>query len=147
MANHPYYLVWSGSLNMGDTPGVFTDAQFVGLILQIPITITYLSDETAPAQFLLTTTEVEIFNQKTHPVYWDWTPGTALPTPVGHIDDTEFVPGKPEFHQLSIPRTELTLGKHWLTILVNAEIPAGLRDDFILKRIEAHNSIGAKIGW
>jgi hypothetical protein len=144
---HPYYMVWSGSLNMGDTPGVFMDAQFVGLLLQIPVTITFLPDGTDPVKMLLMTTEVEVFNGKKHPIYWDWTPGTALPSPVGTIDDVDLIPGKPEYHPLSIPRAGAAVGKHWLTIHVNPEIAAGLRDDFVLKRIEAHETIGAKIGW
>ena len=144
---HPYYLVWAGALNMGDTPGVFYDAQFVGLLLQIPVTITFLPDGTGPVKLLLMTTEVEVFGGKTHPVYWDWTPGQALPAAVGHIDDADLIPGKPEFHPLDIPRAAAAVGKHWLTIQVNPDVAAGMRDDFVLKRIEAHETIGAKIGW
>ena len=51
--SHPFFLIWTGSLNLGDTPGVFMDAQFVGLLLQIPITITFLPDGTDPVKFLL----------------------------------------------------------------------------------------------
>ncbi len=60
---HAYYLV-TGALNMGDTPGVFMDAQFVGLLLQIPVTITFLPDGSDPVKLLLMTTEVEVFNGK-----------------------------------------------------------------------------------
>lgn len=144
---HPYYLVWSGALNMGDTPGVFMDAEFAGLLLQIPVTITFLPEGADPIKLLLMTTEVEIFNGKKHPVYWDWTPGAALPTPVGHIDDADPIPGRPEFHPLGIPRAAGVAGRHSITIHVNAEVAAGFRDDFVLKRIEAHETIGAKIGW
>ena len=148
MANsHPYYLVWTGALNLGDTPGVFYDAEFAGLLLQMPITITFLPEGEDPIKLLLMTTEVEVFNDKKHPVYWDWTPGDPLPTPVGFIDDTDLIPGRPEFHLLTIPRASASLDRHWITIQVNPEITAGLRDDFVLKRIEAHQTIGAKIGW
>lgn len=41
---HPFYLVWSGALNFGDTPGVFTNAQFIGLLAQIPVKVTYIPD-------------------------------------------------------------------------------------------------------
>jgi hypothetical protein len=145
--SHPYYLVWTGGLNLGDTPGVFYDAQFVGLLVQIPLTITFLPDGEDPIKLLLMTTEVEIFNDKKHPVYWDWMPGNPLPTPVGFIDDTDLIPGRPEFHLLTIPRAAASVDRHWITIQVNPEISAGLRDDFVLKRIEAHETIGAKIGW
>ena len=146
--SHPFFLIWTGSLNLGDTPGVFMDAQFAGLLLQLPITITFLPPAgTDPIQMLLMTTEVEIFNSKKHPVYWDWTPGSTFPTPVGFIDDTDLIPGRPEYHLLSIPRSSVSEGRHSITIQINPDIPAGLRDDFVLKRIEAHESIGAKIGW
>ena len=144
---HPYYMVWSGALNFGDTPGVFTNAQFVGLLVQIPITLTFVPDEDSPVRFLLQTTDVEIFNDKKHSVFWDWEPGMTLPSPVGYIDDKALIPGRPELHELLIPHAVANIGPHTLTIWVNAEVSAGLRDDFVLERIEAHETIGAKIGW
>jgi len=144
---YPYYVIWSGCLHLGDTPGVFMDAQFAGLLVQIPVTITFLPDGSDSVRFRLTTTEVEVFNEKKHPVYWDWSPGSALPIPVGYIDDQELIPGHPEMHEVSVPKASVSLGKHWLTIQVNAETDAGLRDDFVLERIEAHETFGAKVGW
>jgi hypothetical protein len=145
--SRPFYLVWTGALNLGDTPGVFMDAEFAGLLIQLPVTITFVPSSPDPVEFLLMTTEVEIFNDKKHPVYWDWSPGTAFPLPVGYIDDTDPIPGQPEFHLLKVPPGDASVGRHWLTIQVNPDIGAGLRDDFVLKRIEAHESIGAKMGW
>ena len=145
--SHPYYMIWSGSLNLGDTPGVFSDAHFVGLLIQLPVTITFLPDGLTSVDFLLTTTEVEIFNDKKHPVYWDWAPGSPLPAPVGYVDDRDLIPGRPEVHPVTVPRAAAAVGKHWITIHVNADIAAGLRDDFVLKRIEAGEQIGAKLGW
>lgn len=145
--NYPYYLVWSGALNLGDTPGAFMDAQFVGLALQIPVTIGFLADANQAIEVVLTTTEVEIFGQTGHPVYWDWTPGDALPAPIGYIDDKDLIPGKPELHLLKIPGASAAVGKHWLTVIVNSDFAAGLRDDFVLRRIEAGDSVGMKVGW
>jgi hypothetical protein len=144
---HPYYLVWTGSLNFGDTPGVFNDAQFVGLMAQIPITITFIPEGVDSIELLLMTTEVEVFEEKRHPVFWDWNAGDALPQPVGYIDDRDLIPGRPEYHVLTIPSDLASIGKHWITILVNADVQAGLRDDFVLRRIEAGENIGVKIGW
>ena len=144
---HPFYLIWSGSLNFGDTPGVFSNSQFVGLLAQIPVKITFVSDNGQDARFLLQTTDVEVFDGKKHAVYWDWLPGTPLPTAVGFIDDSELIPGRPELHELLIPSSLATLGPHTLTFHVNPAVTAGLKDDFVLERIEAHNSIGARIGW
>ena len=39
---HPFYVVWTGALNCGDTPGVFGDAAFVGLVVQLPVTVTFV---------------------------------------------------------------------------------------------------------
>lgn len=147
MNRHPFYIVWSGALNFGDTPGVFNNAQFVGLLVQIPVKLTFVPDDDAPIRFLLQTTDVEIFNDKKHPVFWDWDAGTPFPTPVGFIDDTELIPARPEFHELLIPKDTAAIGLHTITIQVNSEVSAGFKDDFVLERIEVHNTIGAKIGW
>lgn len=145
--SYPYYVIWTGSLHLGDTPGVFMDAQYAGLLIQIPVTITFAANETDPITFVVTTTDVEIFDNKKHPIYWDWTPGISFSIPVGYIDDLDLIPGKPEKHLLSVPHNFATVGKHSITIQINSETAAGLRDDFVLKRIEAYESIGAKIGW
>jgi hypothetical protein len=145
--SYPYYIVWTGTLHLGDTPGVFMDSQYAGLIVQIPVTITFVDNGTIPINFVLTTTEVEIFDNKTHPAFWDWEPGTVFPSPIGQIDDQELIPGSPEKHLLSVPRNLATIGKHSITVQVNSLTSAGLRDDFVLRRIEAHESAGVKIGW
>jgi len=144
---HPYYLLWTGQLNLGDTPGVFGDAQFAGLLLQVPITLAFVPTGPDPIKMLLMTSEVEVINGNKHPVYWDWKPGQPLPAPVGFIDDVDFVPGKPEFHPLEIPKNQATLDRHTVTIHVNADVPSGFRDDFVLRRIEAHETVGARVGW
>ena len=145
---YPYYLIWTGALNLGDTPGVFMNAQFVGLLLQIPVTITFPPTSKEPVLFRLITTDVEVFGGKKHPVYWDWSPGTAFPAPVGYIDDVAMTPGRPEIsHPLTVPASAAAAGRHTITVLVNPDVPAGMRDDFVLMRIEAQNTIGAKIGW
>jgi hypothetical protein len=144
---HPYYLVWTGSLNLGDTAGVFNNAQFAGLILQIPVTLTYVPGDGDQIEFVLVTTDVEIFGGKKHAVYWDWAPGTPLVNPVGFIDDTELFPGRIELHLLKIPKDLAKAGSHSITIVVNSDVAAGMKDDFVLMRIEASDSIGARIGW
>ncbi len=78
---HPFYMVWSGALNFGDTPGVFTNAQFVGLLVQLPVTLTFVPDDNLRIRFLLQTTDVEIFNDKTHPVLF----GEAVPFRFGRL--------------------------------------------------------------
>jgi hypothetical protein len=143
--SHPFYVIWTGALNLGDTPGVFNDAAFAGLSITLPVTIGFASG--TDSQMLLMTTQVEIFGGRKHPVYWDWTPGTAFPNPVGYIDDTDPIPGRPEYHLLTIPADQAKQGQHSLTVLVNPDIPAGFRDDFVLKRIEADEKAGMKIGW
>jgi hypothetical protein len=146
-SDYPFYIIWTGALNLGDTPGVFNDAAFTGLIVQMPITITFVPSGTDAVVIALTTTDVEVFNGKKHPVFFDWKAGDPLPSPVGHIDDAELFPGRPEVHLLNIPKNDATVDRHTLTIVVNPDIPAGFRDDFVLKRIEAHETVGVKFGW
>ena len=145
--SYPFYVIWTGALHLGDTPGVFMDAQYAGLLVQIPITVTFVPEGIDPVVFIVTTTEVEIFGNRKHPVYWDWVPGTPFSSPVGYVDDQDLTTGKPEKHLLSVPSDSAAVGKHWITLQVNSEAAAGLRDDFVLRRLEAHESIGAKIGW
>lgn len=153
--NYPYYIIWSGTIGLGDTPGVFMDSEYVGLLVQIPFSITFAEEDVDVVTILLTTTEVEIFkdengNKLVHSVYLDWQPGQAFPSPVGAIDDEVIFQGKPEIHKLDIP-AELfeggVKGKHTLTVHVNPNVSAGLRDDFVLKRIEIRENVGARIGW
>jgi hypothetical protein len=152
-SNYPYYLLWSGGINLGDTPGVFTESEFVGLLVQIPFRIT--SSTIEAITILLLTTDVEIFqdangNRLVHNVYLNWQPGQPFPTPVGTIDDEELFPGRPEIHQLNIPAERFqpqVQGNHTLTIHVNPNVAAGLKDDFVLKNIQISDNVGARIGW
>lgn len=146
-SNYPFYTIWSGALNLGDTPGVFQDSSFVGLLLQIPVNISYLPEGKEYVELMLVTDEVEIFNQKVHYVYFDWIVGNPLSKPIGQIDDIVIIPDLPEFHLLKIETKNLQLGNHTITIVVNTETPQGLKDDFVLRRIDASNDIGAKIGF
>ncbi|MDZ4796123.1 MAG: hypothetical protein SGI83_17725 [Bacteroidota bacterium] len=92
---YPYYTILSGSFNLGDTPGVFNSSAFVGLMLQIPINISYIPTGKPFIGIMLMTNEVEIFNGNVHYVYFDWLPGTPLPSPIGQIDDVEYPLSQP----------------------------------------------------
>jgi hypothetical protein len=142
-----FYILWAGNLNMGDTPGVFNYAQFAGLILQIPVTITYPDEGLDTADFLLRTTDVEIYNGAKHPIYWDWQPGTPFDTPVGYIDDTDPVSDQPEYHLARIQGPVAKKGRHTITIVINQESDVGLKDDFVVEWLGANQMLGAKIGW
>lgn len=142
-----FYPVWYGALNLGDTPGVFYNSQFVGLMLHIPINITFVPKDKEAIFMMLLTNEVEVFGGKVHYVYLDWQPGDPLPAPIGQIDDAIIVPDIPEYHKLTIPTKGLELGNHTITIIVNGEVKAGLRDDFILHQIDADNDCGMKLGF
>lgn len=146
-ASYNYYTIWSGALNFGDTPGVFLDSTFVGLLAQIPLTINFIPPGTTSFNIMLVTDEVEIYNGNTHPVYFNWVPGTAFPSPVGYIDDISPIPNLPEYHLLTIPVTGITPGDHSITIVVNVTAPMGMKDDFVLRRIDMDDTIGAKTGW
>ena len=144
MAEASYYPVWTGALNLGDTPGVFNYAQFCGLLVQLPLRITFNSG--GVAKLRLRTTDVEIFGGAKHPVYWDWVPGQSFPTPVGYIDDTTGTPSVREFHEIEIPSDQAKVGIHTLTIHVNSDVALAMKDDFVLEQIDAEGSIGVRIG-
>lgn len=140
-----YYPIWTGALNFGDTPGVFYDSQFVGLILQFPIYISYIPSKLY-IELVLITNEVEINDGNYHNVYFDWKPGQPLPSPIGQIDDREYFPNIAEYHILKVATNGLQLGNHTLSILVNTKTPSGLQDDFILYEIDADNEVGMRLG-
>lgn len=143
---YPYYTIWSGSLNLGDTPGVYNDSAFVGLMLQIPINITYIPPGKPFIEIILITNEVEIFNGNVHYAYFDWVPGNALPNPIGQIDDVDIIPNFPEYHLLKIGTHGLTIGNHTITLIVSTKTPMGLKDDFVLLKIDGDNDAGLKVG-
>jgi len=143
---YPFYTIWNGSLNMGDTPGVYNVSAFVGLMLQIPVNVTFIPTSKSVIDIMLMTNEVEIFKNKKHAVYFDWIPGTPLPTPIGYIDDVDYIPSMPEYHRLKINTLGLTTGNHSITIIVNNEITAGLSDDFVLYKIDVDNDAGIRVG-
>lgn len=155
--DYPYYVIWTGSISLGDTPGTFMDSQYAGLLVQIPFTISFPAppETVSTVTILLTTTEVEIFKDSNgsplvHTVYLNWQPGTAFPPVAGIIDDSIIFEGKPEINRIDIPGTNfgsVVAGRHTLTIQVNPDTNAGLRDDFVLKRIEISENVGARIGW
>lgn len=145
-APYPYYTIWSGSLNLGDTPGVFNDSSFVGLMLQIPINISFIPAGKPNIEIMLMTNEVEIFNGNAHYAYFDWVPGDPLPSPIGQIDDKDILPDMPEYHLLKINTSGLISGNHTITIIVSLNTPAGLKDDFILHKIDADNDAGVRVG-
>lgn len=62
----------------------------------------------------------------------------------------EIFPGRPEIHKLNIPAERFqpqVQGNHTLTIHVNPNVAAGLKDDFVLKNIQISDNVGARIGW
>lgn len=141
-----YHTIWNGSLNLGDTPGVFNTSAFVGLILQIPVNVTHIPANRLYVELMLYTSDVEIFNSNVHYVYLDWVAGQPFNAPIGQIDDSDTIPNIPEYHRLKIPTQGFEPGNHTITIVVNNNAPVGLKDDFVLYRIDADNDLGIRIG-
>lgn len=143
---YPYYLIWSGALNLGKTPGVFDDASFAGTIVQLPITINSMSVDT-PLEIVLTTVDLQLLNGNSHSVHFDWKPGDPLNAPVGLINDTDRFQGIPGKHLLTSPHDAAGIGTHTITIIFNPDVPAGGRYGFVLKRVECNESFDTKFGW
>lgn len=96
---------------------------------------------------ILITSEIETIGKRPHLVYFDWVAGNPLSNPIGQIDDTDFIPGRPEYHCLKVRTKDLQEGSHTITIIVNTEVPLGLKDDFVLNRIDADENALIRIGY
>ena len=55
-------LIWNGRLHLGDEPGVYGDASYVGLVVEWPLTLTpFDANEPADVSLQLDATEVHVY--------------------------------------------------------------------------------------
>jgi hypothetical protein len=55
-------LVWTGITHLGDEPGIFSNANYTGLVFELPLTIKSSSGELQEVSFILKTELVKIFS-------------------------------------------------------------------------------------
>lgn len=133
----------SGSYHLGNNPGIFQGAKFVGLGLALPATVTWKpsADEVA---FIIHTHDVES---------WGGQGGHALTVnghKLGEIKDINNSAHPHEVSTIRVARTELenALGGNdyfRLGIDLNVGNPPSLSDDFVLTRVETEG-FAARLG-
>ena len=134
-------LIWQGRIHIGDEPGIFGDAFYSGLAMELPITL----EKTDPAGPDTTTLEVRTENAETFSGY----PGHLITATLFEED-----PNQP-FHFLETVlaterltsadnnRQELTINlanktsPMFVSVRVRADttVPPGLYDDFVVTRL------------
>jgi hypothetical protein len=133
----------SGAYHLGNNPGIFQSAPFVGLSLVFPATLTWKPTE-VEVGFVIHTHDVES---------WGGRGGHALTvngTKLGEIKDCKNAAHPNEVTTILVPRTalEAALGGSdffRLGIDVNVGSAPSLADDFVLTRIETQ-AFAARLG-
>jgi hypothetical protein len=142
MAQSPTERVWEGRLHLGDEPGVYGDAAYCGLSVELPLTLHRLLRDAAPderVEVILEAQDVRVFE------------GYAghLVRVLGHFSNPE---GQPEWtvRELATGR----LARNAMSLTIAGEIPAhvsvsvhvdtdvgpGLFDDFVLRRLSLRSA-------
>jgi hypothetical protein len=149
-------LVWQGRLHLGDEPGVYGDATFVGINAELPITITMVEQSGSDAiRITLETGAVQTYDDYPghHIVIKHYEPDTSQPPNhwkesilwQGRLkstsDNNSSEQSKQDKHRLEIPidlSGKAKLGKPLfasINVRVDTSVPAGLYDDFLILRL------------
>ena len=146
-------LVLAGRYHLGDNPGLFQDATFVGYVLALPLTVTLDSVESGGhATFHVETHDVETWG----PDEWQGHPvrltGAGRTHELGRLKDPDDTSGRVERFRLSITKAKLEelLGGRNGSVVLTVEVEKrsatpGIADDFVLTRLETTGMI-ARIG-
>jgi len=140
-------LLVAGRYQLGDDPGLFQDAVYVGQTLALPFKKTWIDGSATTVKLIVYTTDVETWG--------DWK-GHAVSingVEIGRLKDPNDTYGPLERFELPIPVATLNGalgGKDEFILSVVLEVQAatpGLSDDFILVRIATDGTFAAKLGW
>ncbi|MBV8686897.1 MAG: hypothetical protein JOZ90_10995 [Alphaproteobacteria bacterium] len=141
-------ILWvAGRYQLGNDPGLFQDAAYVGQTLALPFKKTWLDPNATAVKLIIYTTDVETWGS------WSGHAVFINSTEVGRLKDPTDTMGPLERFELSIPVWTLNSalgGKDEFTLRVELEVQAaqpGLSDDFVLTRIASDETIAAKLGW
>jgi hypothetical protein len=141
-------ILWvAGRYQLGNDPGLFQDAAYVGQGLALPFKKTWIDPNATVVKLIIHTTDVETWG--------NWSGHAVLINniEVGRLKDPTDTMGSIERFELSIPVSTMNAalgGKDEFALRVELEIqPAqpGLSDDFVLTRIASDESFAAKLGW
>jgi hypothetical protein len=137
----------TGRYQIGNDPGVFQDAIYVGFELKLPFTKTWIDPNASSITFTFYTHDVETWGtSKGHRV-------SINNVEIGRLRDPIDVQGASEICSISVPRTTieslLATDDNFL-LSIELELPLqgpGLADDFVLWRIETDGTFAARLGW
>ena len=145
MNRTPIVLV-TGRYQLGDDPGLFQDALYVGHELSLPFTRTWDSGGDITLKFY--THDVETWAD------WQGHRVTINNTEIGFLkDDAAEEGGAGEMIPLLIPAAKLQAAlsgndRFLLNITLGTQKSTpGMADDFVLWRIESDGTFAAKLGW
>lgn len=132
----------TGNYHLGNNPGVFQDAQYVGLKLEFPATLVWRPE--AAVELILYTRDVES---------WGGTGGhivTINDTEVGKITDFDNAQHPNEITSIKIDKAKFdsavgSSDDFRLGIIVVTGTHPSLADDFVLTRIETRD-FSARLG-
>lgn len=139
-------LVLEGRYHFGNNPGVFQDATYVGLQLNLPITVTWYDENLDEVAFLFKTQDVES---------WRGSGGHQVllnGTDVGRLSDPSDGQAGNEQFRIAIPTVlfkAILKGSKFARLGILVEVgdsPPGLADDFVLRRIETEENLLVRVG-
>lgn len=133
--------------HLGESPGVFLDVPYQGLVCELPFTVTWEDEEVEEVSIIVETSDVETWGGwKGHPVMLNG-------IEIGRVQDVNNLDGPKETTAFKVkkktfPNAFNKGAKNRLSISVNKKntTQAGFLDDFILLAIRTDGFAGA-IGW
>jgi len=126
----------TGRYQLGNDPGIFQDALYVGFELTLPFTKTWIDPTAKDITFAFYTHDVETWGQ------WKGHRVAINNVEIGRIKDPDDIQGASEISRLVVPRATIDLalaGKDTFLLSVELDVQPsspGLSDDFVLWRIE-----------
>jgi hypothetical protein len=139
--------IWQGRLHLGDQPGIFGDAAYVGLSIELPVTLT-ITDSTGTAALRIHAESVQ-----TTPPY-----AGHLVTVVSYQDGAAEVIGSARIEAPSDNQSDVDISVTLnvasakspvftgVRIQVDTAVPPGLYDDFVISGLRLDSSDNAVVG-
>ena len=141
-------ILWaSTNYHLGDNPGIFQDACYVGHVLRLPFRKAWIDPEASGVVLRVHTRDVETWADRLgHKV-------SINEREVGRLKDASDALGGTEVFAFSVTRPELDdalAGGDHFTLSIELDLgTAGprLSDDFVVTRIESDGTFAAALGW
>jgi hypothetical protein len=137
----------TGRYQLGNDPGVFQDAIYVGHELSLPFKSIWIDPAAASIGLTFYTHDVETWAE------WQGHRVAINGTEIGRLKDPDDKQGVNEVFHLSIARHDLEQalnGKDTFLLTITLgelDTAPNLSDDFVLWRIESDGSFAAHLGW